>query len=290
MSLNVLATLPSGPAAVPTTPAPVTLVGAGPGDPDLLTLRAARALAQAQWVLYDHLVSDEVLALLPPGAQRIYVGKEASHHSLAQHEIIALMIRLARAGQAVLRLKGGDPYIFGRGGEEATALVNAGVPVEVVPGISAAQAAASRAGIPLTHRDHADSVVYVSGHARDDGTPRADTDWGALARPRQTIVVYMGLGRLEAICTALCQHGLAHDTPAALVRNASLPDQVSLRATLGTLPALARAQGLCPPALLIVGQVVLLQAVLGPAGPVGPRVSPAAPACERPTTAPMATA
>lgn len=262
----------------------VTLVGGGPGDPELLTLKAARALGAARLVLYDHLVSAEVLGLLPRDAERIYVGKEAAHHSLAQRDIIALMIRLAREGRSLVRLKGGDPYIFGRGGEEAAALVAAGVPVDVVPGISAAQGASACAGIPLTHRDHADSVVYVSGHAREDGQARAETDWAALARPRQTVVVYMGVGQMEAICATLARHGLPADTPAALVRNATLPDQHTLTGTLATLPALARAQGLRPPALLIIGQVVQLHTQLGSAA----QSRSQAPAALAPPPAPLA--
>lgn len=249
-------------------PAAVTLVGAGPGDPDLLTVKAARALGQATLVLYDHLVSKDVLKLIRDDADLIYVGKEAGHHTLTQEGIIELMIRLARSGRAVLRLKGGDPYIFGRGGEEAQALAAAGIPFETIPGISAAQAAGALAGIPLTHRDHACSLVFATGHLREavDGEPRSvDLDWDMLARPRQTVVIYMGLGSLAIISEQLIGHGLSPDTPAALVEKASTPQQRCLRGSLQTLPTLARLQGVKPPALLIIGDVAALHEQLAPA-------------------------
>ncbi len=249
-------------------PAPVTLVGAGPGDPDLLTVKAARALGQATLVLYDHLVSKDVLKLIRDDADLIYVGKEAGHHTLTQEGIIELMIRLARSGRAVLRLKGGDPYIFGRGGEEAQALAAAGIPFETIPGISAAQAAGALAGIPLTHRDHACSLVFATGHLREavDGEPRSvDLDWDMLARPRQTVVIYMGLGSLAIISEQLIGHGLSPDTPAALVEKASTPQQRCLRGSLQTLPMLARLHGVKPPALLIIGEVAALHEQLSPA-------------------------
>ncbi len=254
---------PAGQAA-----APVTLVGAGPGDPDLLTVKAARALGQASLVLYDHLVSKEVLKLIPDDADLIYVGKEAGHHTLTQEGIIELMVRLARSGRAVLRLKGGDPYIFGRGGEEAQALAAAGIPFETIPGISAAQAAGALAGIPLTHRDHACSLVFATGHLREavEGERRSvDLDWAMLARPRQTVVIYMGLGSLPIISEQLIGHGLAPSTPAALVEKASTPQQRCLRGSLQTLPTLARLHGVKPPALLIIGGVAALHEQLAPA-------------------------
>ena len=240
-------------------PAKVTLVGAGPGDPELLTLRALRALREAEVALIDQLVSDEVLDLLPPGAERIDVGKRAGHHTLPQDQIIALMLRLARAGRPVLRLKGGDPYIFGRGGEEAQALAAAGIPFEVVPGISAAQGAAALAGMPLTHRDHAQTLVFATGHLRGDGPERTlDLDWELLARPRQTVVVYMGVGALPLLCARLIEHGRGADTPAAVVENIARAGMRTVAGTLRTLPDLARAQGVQPPALIIVGEVVAL--------------------------------
>ncbi|MDL5032159.1 uroporphyrinogen-III C-methyltransferase [Pelomonas sp. APW6] len=250
------------------SPAHVTLVGAGPGDPDLLTVKAARALGQATLVLYDHLVSKDVLKLIRDDADLIYVGKEAGHHTLTQEGIIELMIRLARSGRAVLRLKGGDPYIFGRGGEEAQALAEAGIPFETIPGISAAQAAGALAGIPLTHRDHACSLVFATGHLREavEGEPRSvDLDWDMLARARQTVVIYMGLGSLPIISEQLIRHGLSPDTPAALIEKASTPQQRCLRGSLQTLPMLAKLHGIKPPALLIIGEVAALHEQLSPA-------------------------
>ena len=259
----------AGGVAPPTQRGRVTLVGAGPGAEALLTLQAARALTHAQVVLYDHLVSEDVLSLLPPDCERFYVGKQASRHSVPQPEIIAWLIQLAEGGQDVVRLKGGDPYIFGRGGEEAQALAAAGVAVEVVPGISAAQGASALAGIPLTHRDCADAVTYLTGHARADGVERSAAEWAALARPRQTLVVYMGLKRLRTICQALAASCLGADCPAALVASASLPTQQVLTGTLTTLADRVEAAGVASPALLIVGEVVRLHAQIGAARPEG---------------------
>lgn len=255
-------------------PARVTLVGAGPGDPELLTLKAARALAQAEVVLYDHLVSPQVLDLAAPGAQRIYVGKQAARHAMSQEQIIALMLELAHAGRPVLRLKGGDPYVFGRGGEEAEALALAGVPFEVIPGISAAQGAAASAGIPLTHRGHSARVLYVTGHlqaGRGDELELA-LDWPVLASPGQTLVVYMGLASLPRLCERLMAHGLPGRTPAALVERATLPEQRTLVGTLDGLAALAADNGVQSPALALIGDVVSLQPLLGraTASPAGP--------------------
>jgi uroporphyrin-III C-methyltransferase len=253
--------LPDAPRA-----ARVTLVGAGPGDPELLTVRAERALRCASLVLYDHLVSREVLRLVPEGADLIYVGKESARHTLPQEDICALMVRLARSGRALVRLKGGDPYIFGRGGEEAQALAAAGVPFEIVPGISAAQAAAAEAGMPLTHRDHAASVVLATGHRRAGAQDVVDMDWAALARPHQTVVIYMGVSTLPTVCAQLQLHGLPGDTPAALVERASQPGCRRVVGTLLTLPELARRHEVRPPALLIVGGVVALHAQLAARG------------------------
>jgi uroporphyrin-III C-methyltransferase len=242
----------------------VTLVGAGPGDPELLTLKAARALRAARLVLYDHLVGNEVLELLPRAAERIYVGKRSGHHTLTQDSIIELMVRLARSGRPVLRLKGGDPYIFGRGGEEVQALAEQGIPFEVIPGISAAQGAAACAGMPLTHRDHADTLVFATGHLRGQGQERSvDLDWPMLARPRQTLVIYMGVGALPVICTQLMAHGMRPDTPAAVVEQATLPQQRMLRGSLHSLPSLALAHGVKAPALIMIGGVVALHDKLG---------------------------
>jgi uroporphyrin-III C-methyltransferase len=239
-----------------TPPGRVTLVGAGPGNPELLTVRAAKVLRAAQLVLFDHLVSDGVLDLVNPAAERIYVGKQDRHHTLAQEEITALLLRIARTGRPVVRLKGGDPYVFGRGGEEVQALARAGIPFEVVPGITAAQGMSAYAGIPLTHRDHAASVVSATGHRCEGG---ADPDWAALARPRQTVVVYMGVGALPRICQQLIAHGLRSDTPAAVVEKATCPQQRVISANLLTLPAVAAARGVKAPALIVVGSVVSLR-------------------------------
>ena len=255
-------------------PGHVTLVGAGPGDPDLLTVKAARALREATLVLYDALVSKDVLALLPDHADRVYVGKTSGHHSLSQEGIIELMLRLARGGRRLLRLKGGDPYIFGRGGEEAQALAAAGIPFDVVPGISAAQGASAATGIPLTHRDHAESLVYATGHLRGEGGARCvDLDWPLLARPRQTVVIYMGVGTLPAISAQLQAHGLSGDTPAAVVERATQPGQRTITGTLATLPGLAKRHGVQAPALIMIGTVVRLHHALArtdaPSAPVG---------------------
>lgn len=260
-------------------PARVTLVGAGPGDPELLTVKAANALRDASLVLYDHLVSKAVLGLVPAEADLVYVGKESGHHTLPQEGIIELMVRLAKSGRRLVRLKGGDPYVFGRGGEEAQGLAAAGIPFEVVPGISAAQGASAAAGIPLTHRDHAEALVLATGHLRGErgegDTRTAELDWAQLARPRQTVVIYMGVATLPTISAKLQAHGLAGSTPAAIIERATLPDQRTVVGTLAGLPELARKHDVRAPALIMIGTVVSLHAELGPSGSI-PRVVQAA--------------
>jgi uroporphyrin-III C-methyltransferase len=245
----------------------VYLIGSGPGDPELLTLRAARILAQADAVVYDHLVGTGVIDWLPEKLERIYVGKEPGRHTLPQAQINTLLVRLAKQGRVVVRLKGGDPFVFGRGGEEIEELVACGVPFEIVPGITAASGMAAYAGIPLTHRDLAQSCVFVTGHLKDGG---CELDWPALARPRQTVVVYMGMGSLAQICRRLVEHGLPGETPAAVVRNATNTDQVTILGDLATLPRLAADRAVSPPALIVVGETVALAHRLGWFRPVDP--------------------
>lgn len=242
--------------ALPKIPGKVFLVGAGPGDPDLLTLRAARLLAQADVVVHDHLVSPEVLELIGESAERIYVGKQRNHHTLTQEDINELLVRLARLGRGVIRLKGGDPFVFGRGGEEMEVLAAAGIPFEVVPGITAACGVSSYAGIPLTHRDHAQSCVFVTGHLKDGS---AELDWEGLARPRQTVVIYMGLSGLAQICSQLTLHGLPGHTPAAVVQQGTTIDQRVVVGTLSDLADRVAEEGLRSPCLTIVGEVVRLR-------------------------------
>jgi uroporphyrin-III C-methyltransferase len=234
----------------------VYLIGAGPGDPELLTRKGERILALADTVVFDHLVSDAVLDLSATRAERIYVGKEPGHHELPQAQINQLLIERARAGQCVVRLKGGDPFVFGRGGEEIIDLVEAGVAFEVVPGVTAANAASAYSGIPLTHRGMVRACVMVSGHLTEG---EVDLDWVALARPGQTIVIYMGVAAIGVICERLVSHGLDAATPAVAVRNASIATQSTIVGTVADLPQrMAQAQ-MKPPAIVIIGEVVRLR-------------------------------
>ncbi len=243
-------------AASPPAAGEVYLVGAGPGNPELLTFAALRLMQQADVVLHDHLVSPQILDLTRRDAQRIYVGKQRSNHAMRQEHINELMVELARQGKRVLRLKGGDPYVFGRGGEEIETLAASGIRFQVVPGVTAACGVAAYAGIPLTHRDYAQSCVLVTGHLKD-GT--MNLDWHGLARPRQTVVVYMGLLGLRKLADELIAHGMPRDMPAAVVQQATLPQQRVVTATLDELPQRVEEAGLHPPTLVIVGDVVKLR-------------------------------
>jgi uroporphyrin-III C-methyltransferase/precorrin-2 dehydrogenase/sirohydrochlorin ferrochelatase len=233
----------------------VYLVGAGPGDPDLLTFRALRLMQQADVVVYDQLVSAEIVDLARRDAEKIFVGKRRDYHTLPQESINELLANLAKAGKRVVRLKGGDPFIFGRGGEEIETLMEQGISFQVVPGITAASGCASYAGIPLTHRDHAQSCTFVTGHLKDGSI---NLNWQQLAAPHQTIVIYMGLMGLEKICTALIAHGSSPDLPIAVVQQGTTQYQRVMTGTLTTLPNQVIEKELKSPTLIIIGTVVTL--------------------------------
>lgn len=234
----------------------VYLVGAGPGDPDLLTFRALRLMQQADVVLYDRLVSAPILELVRREAERVYVGKARSNHAVPQEEINEMLVRLAKEGKRVCRLKGGDPFIFGRGGEEIERLKEEGIPFQVVPGITAASGCSSYAGIPLTHRDYSQSVRFVTAHLREGAV---DLPWFELAQERQTLVFYMGLNALDRICGELMKHGMAAGTPVALIQQGTTPQQKVWTADLATISARIANEEVHAPTLIIVGDVVRLQ-------------------------------
>ncbi|REG86750.1 uroporphyrinogen-III C-methyltransferase [Marinomonas pollencensis] len=234
----------------------VYLVGAGPGDPELLTMKAHRLITSADVVLYDRLVGAEIIALIPETAEKMYVGKAKSMHSLPQEEINSLLAVKAKEGKMVVRLKGGDPFIFGRGGEELEELVQEHVPFEVVPGITAAAGCAAYAGIPLTHRDYAQSVRFLTGHLKDGST---DLPWDELVHPAQTLVIYMGLTGLEEISQSLIRFGMVPSMPVAVVEKGTTSEQRVFTSTIRDILAVTKQNEVKSPALLIVGDVVTLQ-------------------------------
>lgn len=234
----------------------VYLVGAGPGDPELLTLKALRLIRQADVVLHDRLVSSQILDLIPPTTEKVHVGKARAQHTLPQASINQLLVDHARQGKVVVRLKGGDPFIFGRGGEEIETLAAEGIAFEVVPGITAASGCAAYAGIPLTHRDYAQSVRFVTGHLKDD---TCDLPWAELIHEHQTLVIYMGLLGLPAIMQALIAHGMRPDMPVALIARGTRADQQVVSGSLGTIADRVAAADVKAPTLLIIGEVVSLR-------------------------------
>lgn len=251
-------------------PGEVYLVGAGPGDPDLLTFRALRLMQQADVVVYDRLVSEPIIKLIRRGADMIYVGKKRADHTVPQEGINALLVRLAKEGKRVLRLKGGDPFIFGRGGEEIETLIAEGITFQVVPGITAASGCATYAGIPLTHRDYSQSCTFVTGNQKNGSV---DLHWDALAKEGQTIVFYMGLSSVNIICEKLIAFGRDSETPAALIQQGTTPEQKVVIGKLSNLPERVAAEKIKAPTLIIVGEVVLLHDKLQWFHPRQPSVS-----------------
>jgi uroporphyrin-III C-methyltransferase len=249
----------------------VWLVGAGPGDPGLLTLHAVNGLKQADAVVYDALVGSAILEMARPGCERIYAGKRGGRPSPVQADISQRLVRLAKEGKRVLRLKGGDPFVFGRGGEEALALVAAGVPFRIIPGISAGIGGLAYAGIPVTHRDTNSAVTFVTGHGVGGAVPDG-IDWAALAKGSPVIVLYMALKHIAAIAGALIDHGRAAGEPVAIVSQATLPEQVILETTLGRCAEDIAAAGIEPPCIVVVGQVVRLRAGLDWQGAAAGRI------------------
>jgi len=238
----------------------VYLVGAGPGDPDLLTFKALRLMQKADVVVYDRLVSGPILDMVRRDAEKIYAGKARSDHAIPQENINQLLVRLAKEGKRVLRLKGGDPFIFGRGGEEIAELIDENIEFQVVPGITAASGCASYAGIPLTHRDHSQACIFVTGHRRAGGD---DLNWEMLSHANQTVVFYMGLDNVERICSSMKAHGRAADTPAALVEKGTTTEQRVFVGDLDSLPGIIAHNGVSAPTLILVGEVVALHDRLG---------------------------
>lgn len=231
----------------------VFLVGAGPGDPELLTVKALRLIESADVVVFDRLVSADVMALVPEATLRVDVGKKANFHPVPQHEINEILVRLARQFHRVVRLKGGDPFLFGRGGEEAERLIAEGISCEVVPGITSAQGCAARLMLPLTHRDYASSLRLVTGHARADET--LDLDWAGLADPQTTLVVYMGLANIAEIASQLIAHGRSPGTPVAAIANGTRADQRQVLAPLARIAATVETAGFSAPVLFVIGEV-----------------------------------
>ncbi len=232
----------------------VALVGSGPGDAELLTIRAMRFIEQAEIAIYDRLVSDEILALLPDNCERFYVGKEQAKHCVPQDRINEILVEEARLGKRVLRLKGGDPFIFGRGGEEAEYMLQNGVSCHICPGITAASGCTTYAGIPLTHRGVAQGCTFITGHIQNNG--QLNLPWQSLCSPSQTVVFYMGINTLAKIAEKLVEHGRDINTPAALIRKGTQPEQKTYRGTIGNLAELVEKHKITPPTLIVIGDVV----------------------------------